>query len=219
MSMHAFWKRHLLTAAIAGSVSLFAAGNCPANEWGGELPCDCQSAELDGCDGIGHGSRTHLGACFSKGLRQFHHRWKSLCQIDWLHGGLFGHSDACCDDACDAALMSDLMISPPPMLLESVEPHVEAVPTPPEDVQETPEVIDTPPGQQGNLRAPVRVRETMTHDELFKSLPDPFQDDSAQTSVIRSVQPSSHSVDLKPAPKRAFSTNQVSSRRRAANSR
>lgn len=218
MSMRAIWKRHLLTAAIAGSVSLFAAGHCPANDWGSELPCDCLPAERDGCDGIGHGSRPHLGACLSKGLRQFQHRWKSLCEIRWLHGGLFGH-DTCCDDACDAALIDDLMISTPPYLLESVDPHAEAVPAPPHDVPAEAEVIDTPPGKQGNLVPPVRVREKRTDEELFRSLPDPFQDDSSQSPATRSIQPSSHSVDLKPAPKTSVSANQVSSRRRAAKSR
>ena len=214
MSMHAFWKQPLLTAAIAGSVSLFVAGNCPANGFGGDLPCDCLPCESAGCDGVCHTKHPPLGAGLSQGLRQFHQRMKAICNLSWCHDKLFGDRDTPCDDACDAALMGDLMM-PAPEVIYPTYPHAEPASPMFEDGRAKPEQIETPHGDQGKLAPPVHVQERMTDEELFKSLPDPFQDDSAQLPTVRSVQPSSHSVDLQPAPRPSVSRSHESSRRRA----
>ncbi len=195
-------------------MSLFAAGNATAAECGCETPCDALPGELAGCDcGCSH---SHHGNAFSNGFRKFQDQFKKICDLKWCDWKLGGHGDPMCDDACDAAMMDDLMMPSPHIYPNEyvhppqVHPHAHPVPHP----EMLPDVHFPPAGSK-TVAPPIHAQEQAVDSELFRSLPDPFTDDEASLQTQRSIRPSSHAeVVLRPIPPRPLSQRQDTSSRR-----
>ena len=205
MLMRPSTKLRLLAWIAGGAMSLFVAGNAPAADCGCEVACDSLPVELGGCD-CGCLDCDQSGG-MSSGLHKFQDRLKKLCDIKWPNWKWCGDGDAACDDACDAAMMEDLMMSEPPAIHhQHVHPH--AYP------EMLPQVY-SPPSETETISPPVHVREEVKDSELFNSLPDPFRDDDAQLQTQQRVQRSSHDeVVLLPVPRRPLSRAQGTSSRR-----
>lgn len=209
-------KRQLLAAVAAGTLTMIPVPAVHSAECGCDLACDQCAVEVLGCDcGCGEVKK---GCCLSNGFRSLHVGFKKFCDLKWCDFKLLRSSDHCCDDACDAALMEDLMFPP------------ESVPMPQHvygDVDRAPATTHrhvpsldpaTPmrlaPSQRDSIEVPVRIKEQGVDSDLFKALPDPFRDDEVRLRSDSGVRPSSHDeVMLRPAPTPLSRAQGSSSRR------
>jgi hypothetical protein len=209
-------KLRLLAWIASGTMSLFVAGNVLAADCGCETACDSYPAEMGGCDcGC---SDCHQSGGLSNGFRKFQDRVKKICDIKWCDWKWLGHETAECDDACDAAMMQDLMLPEEAIIHHGqVYPHAHPVPHP----QMLPQV-HLPPSGPNTISPPVHIREKGVDTKLFDSLADPFRDDDAQLPAEpnMNVRRSSHDeVVLVPVPRRPLSSNQGTSSRRVKSAR
>ena len=208
-------KLCLLAWIAGGTMSLFAAGNATAADCGCEIPCDGLPAAMTGCDcGC---SQSHHSNAFSQGFHKLQDQFKKLCDLKWCDWKLGGHGGQMCDDACDAAMMDDLMLPPGAVYQNEymhsphVHPHAHSSPHP-----EMLPHVHVPPAAPTSIAPPIHVREKLLNSDLFEALPDPFTDDEAQLQTERSVRPSSHAeVVLRQIPARPLSRRQDTSSRRA----
>lgn len=150
----------------------------------------------------------------------------------------FGSDGGCdeggCDDACDAAMVQELMMTEPlhhqyPPIYETPAP-IQSMPMQmspsyqPQPVQPSrPQNMNRPmsprlPEPIERVNPPVRVPEPQPVEEpdsgsLFDTLSDPFEDDEAKVEGLRAIRPSSYRSS-------AFRSDRgYSSRRAARNSR
>lgn len=116
------------------------------------------------------------------GIDRLFHRCKGGCD------------DVLCDDACDAAMIEELMM--PPQLTPHVHSHGD--PTPPAVEGTLPRPIE----EVQPMTPPVRLQEPPANPDrgsLFDTLDDPFTDDEARAQTYRPVRPSAYNqVELRP---------------------
>jgi hypothetical protein len=204
----------LMVLSAAAATLVLMASSSTAADCGCEIPCDACSMDLSGCDGGCCDSR-HTG-CLSHGMHKFKDRLHKLFSKKWCNWSLCGRKDSCCDDACDAALMQDLMWPAARSMHESGQPHADHVLPAPQAMQPIPMPGAESMGSESRtMSPPVRSGEPRRDEHLFDSLQDPFADDHEPVEVPRDVRRSSHEgVVLQPVPRQSFSrTHETSSRR------
>jgi hypothetical protein len=206
-------KLRSLAWIAAGVLSLSTAAGVRAADCGCEVPCDADPIAIAGCD---CGCEADHGSSFSGCLDKLQDGLKKLCSFKWKPGGA-GHL---CDDACDAAMMEDLMLPPGEIMHHGHgSPHVHHAPTPPHAGMPS-EIIHVPPAATDEIAPPVLRQKVKTETELFDSLPDPFIDDDARLRTEKVIRPSSHQeVRLHPAPRKPLSRSQFTSSRRVNRAR
>jgi hypothetical protein len=197
-------KLRFLALIATGVLSLGATTGVRAADCGCEVPCDADPIAVAGCDcgcEAAHGNR------FSGCLDKLQDGLKKLCDFKWKPGG----GGNLCDDACDAAMMEDLMLPPGEIMHHGhVSPHVHHAPRLP-DASIPPEIIHVPPAATDEIAPPVVREKLKTERELFDSLPDPFIDDEARLRTEKVIRPSSHQeIRFRPAPSKPSSTRPLS---------
>ena len=146
-------------------------------------------------------------------------RFKKLCDVNWSGWKFGGHADPMCDDACDAAMMEDLMFPSPDVyqhqpMSPHISPHIHSHPHSASRPEMLPEV-HFPPADSKTIAPPVHTHEKALDAELFQSLPDPFMDDEVRLQTENTVRPSNHvEVALRPVPRRPLSQSHERSSRR-----
>ena len=111
-----------------------------------------------------------------------------------------GCDELLCDDACDAAMIDELMMAPP-----AAYQHSGGMQSEPMDMA-TPKSVDQPlPPPMEDVKPiapPVRLEQPPTKPErgsLFDTDDDPFSDDEARIRNYRPIRPSAYEkVELRP---------------------
>ena len=192
-------KLRSLAWIAAGVLSLGAAASVRAADCGCEVPCDADPTAIADC---GCGCEADHGGSFSGCLDKLQVGLKKLCSFKWKPGA----GGNLCDDACDAAMMEDLMLPPGEIMHHGhAGTHVHPAPMQPQAApmqpQAMPSHIQVPPAATEEIAPPVRREGVKSESELFDSLPDPFIDDEVRLRTEQVVRPSNHQeVRLHPAP-------------------
>lgn len=224
------FSQRLLACFAAGCLFVTATGNDlqAAGYCGCEPSCDvCPPPIVDGCTcNCGHAKKPN---CLKKALDGIAASFDKLMSM-----GKGGCDDMLCDDACDAAMIEELMV-PMPMEMSEVHHHNGHHHHGHEHDNATP-MHDAHSGDQeyeGEMPPPVRMKEPPSNPDegsLFDTQSDPFlDDDEARIRAYRPIRPSAYqhgnayqnrganpSVELRPAPRPEISKRYSSRRTRSS---
>lgn len=183
---------HVIACLAAGWISLSTVQiEANAGDCGGR--CACQSTRevcpppAPNCRcGCNQGKKVN---CFKKAFHGLSAGMNKMTKLFSLRKS--GCDEMNCDDACDAAMIEELML--PPVMPSTSQPQ----PMPPQVEPIVPEE-----GSVEEMPPPIRLQEPPSDPDrgsLFDTKEDPFSDDEARMRSYRPVRPSSYErVELRP---------------------
>jgi hypothetical protein len=202
------FSSRLIAGLAAGWLCLMSCSTeAEAGHCGCEPSCQvCPPPHVEcGCQ-CNHGRKVN---CVKKAFDRFTLGIEKLFSF-----GKSGCDDLLCDDACDAAMLDELMIPMAPPVIHhhphgahqhDAHSHHAAPSMPPQIQTRLSQARPSQPGEpgesyEGEMPPPIRSQEpNPDRGSLFDTESDPFGDDEASVRTQRPVRPSAyHPVELRP---------------------